>query len=125
MFSMNRFAALSGITLCLSAVAFGAFGAHALEPVLHTNGQSGTFELANRYHFYHGLALLAIGSSVVKISRASVLLLLLGICVFSGSLYALSLSGMSLLGAITPIGGLMLIMGWVKAFLDVLSTNNS
>jgi uncharacterized membrane protein YgdD (TMEM256/DUF423 family) len=106
------------------AVAIGAFGAHALKPALTAAGREDTFELAVRYQFYHALALLATGivsrymqSKQLKIAG---LFFLLGILIFSGSLYVLSLTGITWLGAITPIGGICFLVGWgllVSAFI--------
>ena len=105
-------ASLSGML----AVAFGAFGAHALRSRLDEHTMS-VFQTAVQYHFYHSLALLAVG--VIALSqpqtallRSSGYLFLVGIVVFSGSLYLLSMSGLRWLGAITPLGGLAFIAGW-------------
>jgi uncharacterized membrane protein YgdD (TMEM256/DUF423 family) len=105
------------------AVALGAFGAHAFKAFLIESGRSDTFELAVRYQFYHALALLAAGlvmgpgaSKWIRYSSAS---FLLGILVFSGSLYALCLTGFKGLGAITPIGGMFFIAGWILFALGV------
>jgi uncharacterized membrane protein YgdD (TMEM256/DUF423 family) len=105
-------ASLSGML----AVTFGAFGAHALKSRLDEHAL-GVFQTAVQYHFYHSLALLAVG--VIALSqpqtallRSSGYLFLVGIVVFSGSLYLLSMSGLRWLGAITPLGGLAFIAGW-------------
>lgn len=105
-------AALSGML----AVTFGAFGAHALRTRLDEHAL-GVFQTAVQYHFYHSLALLAVG--VIALSqpqtallRSSGYLFVVGIVVFSGSLYLLSMSGLRWLGAITPLGGLAFIAGW-------------
>jgi len=105
-------AALSGML----AVTFGAFGAHALRSRLDEHALS-VFQTAVQYHFYHSLALLAVG--VIALSqpqtallRSSGYLFVVGIVVFSGSLYLLSMSGLRWLGAITPLGGLAFIAGW-------------
>lgn len=105
-------AALSGML----AVTFGAFGAHALKGKLDDYAM-GVFETAVQYHFYHSLALLAVG--IIALSQPQTVMLkssgwlfLLGIVIFSGSLYLLSLSGVRWLGAITPLGGLAFIGGW-------------
>ena len=106
-----------GAILMLLAVALGAFGAHALEATLSANGQLAVYATANEYHFYHALGLLAIGAIternaqlvfIVKI----VYLLLFGVLIFSGSLYLLALFDVAWLGAVTPIGGLCLIIAW-------------
>jgi len=105
-------ASLSGML----AVVLGAFGAHALKDKLDAYAL-GVFETAVQYHFYHSFALLAVG--VIALSqpqtvmlKSSGFLFFLGILVFSGSLYLLSITGVRWLGAITPLGGLALIGGW-------------
>jgi uncharacterized membrane protein YgdD (TMEM256/DUF423 family) len=105
-------ASLSGMLV----VAFGAFGAHALKNRLD-DYSLGVFQTAVQYHFYHSLALLAVGMIALSqpdsvLLRSSGWLFLIGILVFSGSLYLLSISGMRWLGAITPLGGLAFIAGW-------------
>lgn len=105
-------ASLSG----MFAVIFGAFGAHALKGKLDDQAIK-IFETAVQYHFYHSFALLMVG--VIALSQPQTVLLkssgwlfVVGILVFSGSLYLLSLTGVRWLGAITPLGGLTLIAGW-------------
>lgn len=106
------FAAVSG----LLAVAFGAFGAHALRARLDASALD-VFETAVQYQFYHALALFGVALLLLQfpaspLLRSSAWLFLLGILVFSGSLYLLSLTGVRWLGAITPLGGLAFIAGW-------------
>lgn len=101
----------------LFAVAFGAFGAHALKSRLDASAMA-TFETASQYHFYHSLALLAVGLIALSqphtlMLRTSGWLFFVGIVIFSGSLYVLSISGLRWLGAITPIGGLAFMGGWL------------
>lgn len=105
-------ASLSGML----AVTFGAFGAHALRDKLD-NDMMGVFETAVQYHFYHSLALLAVG--VIALSQPQTVMLksagwlfLSGIAVFSGSLYILAMTDTKWLGALTPLGGLSFIAGW-------------
>jgi uncharacterized membrane protein YgdD (TMEM256/DUF423 family) len=98
------------------AVALGAFGAHALKSRLDEYSL-GVFQTAVQYHFYHSLALLAVGVLAVSQPQTALLktsgwMFFLGILVFSGSLYLLSISGMRWLGAITPLGGLAFLAGW-------------
>ena len=98
------------------AVAFGAFGAHALKSRLDDYAM-GVFQTAVQYHFYHSLALLAVGIIALSHPQAALLrssgwLFAVGIVVFSGSLYLLSFTGLRWLGAVTPIGGLAFIAGW-------------
>ncbi len=92
-----------------SAVALGAFGAHALKNTLEPKYLE-IFETAVRYQMYHALALLALGLARWK-GRSS-LWLLVGTLVFSGSLYLLAFTRVDILGAITPIGGILQIIGW-------------
>jgi uncharacterized membrane protein YgdD (TMEM256/DUF423 family) len=105
-------AAFSGML----AVAFGAFGAHALKNRLDDYAL-GVFQTAVQYHFYHSFALLAVGLLALNqpqtmLLKSSGSLFLLGMLIFSGSLYTLSLTGIKWLGAITPLGGLAFIAGW-------------
>ena len=120
---MKRFSLISGAILGLLGVAFGAFGAHALKPMLLQSGRLDTFELAVRYQFYHAFALLATGLLInLYPSRSfgySSICFLAGIVFFSGSLYALSFTGIDVLGAITPIGGFLLIIGWSFLLLGI------
>ena len=103
------------------AVAIGAFGAHGLEATLVEHGRVDTFETAVKYHFYHALAILLTGVLVAirneKMYRYGANAFFLGIMIFSGSLYTLSLTNMSWLGAVTPLGGLAFIIGWVLLFI--------
>ena len=115
---MNRQSRLfltSGAVSALLAVALGAFGSHALENRLSADLLA-IYEIGNRYHFYHSFALLAVGVLALHADgrrlTASGWCFLVGLSVFSGSLYALAISGMRILGAITPIGGVLLIIGW-------------
>lgn len=99
------------------AVGLGAFGAHALKDMLAGNGRLETYETAVLYHFIHTLALLFVGLLMHMheskwLSRAA-WSFLAGIIVFSGSLYVLFFSGFTILGAVTPVGGLMFIIGWL------------
>ena len=105
-------------------VAIGAFGAHALHDTLLRAGRLDTFETAVRYQFYHLLALLAVG--VLWTARPELRTLgttgwlwLSGIIVFSGSLYALCFTGITKLGAVAPVGGLLLLAGWLSLFWAV------
>ena len=105
-------AAISGML----AVVFGAFGAHALKNKLDSYSL-GVFETAVQYHFYHAMALLAVGILALSLPDSPLLkssgwLFTAGLVVFCGSLYVLSLSGVRWLGAVTPLGGLAFIAGW-------------
>ena len=103
--------------LGLLAVALGAFGAHSLEPTLEANGRVDTYETAVLYHMFHALLLLALGILRLTYPEYSILKLaswscILGIVIFSGSLYVLSITNITILGAITPIGGVFFILSW-------------
>jgi uncharacterized membrane protein YgdD (TMEM256/DUF423 family) len=104
-----------GCFLGFTGVAAGAFGAHALRARL-TPDLLAVWETAARYQLYHALALLAVAlAATVRPGAGWGLpgwLFTGGIVVFSGSLYVLSLSGVRWLGAVTPLGGLMLLAGW-------------
>ena len=107
------------------AVAIGAFGAHALKPMLIASGRLDAYETAVRYHFYHVFALLAVGILMnqftsKKLSYAA-MFFLTGILIFSGSLYALCFTGIGILGAVTPIGGVLFILGWLFLVLGISS----
>src|SRR5690606_10925641 len=101
----------------LLAVVFGAFGAHALK-TRTTESLLSAWQTGVQYQFYHALALLAVGMLMTKTLNNSLLLtcgvlFTVGIILFSGSLYGLTLSGPKWLGPVTPVGGMLLILGWV------------
>ncbi len=102
-----------------AAVALGAFGAHALDGVL-TAGRLATFETAVRYQFLHALALLVLhqarlgGTLSAAATYRVASSLLAGTVLFSGALYALVATDASAFGAIAPIGGALLILGWAQ-----------
>jgi len=112
---MDRTWLLIGSIFMFLAVAAGAFGRHALKTRLSPELLE-TFEIAVRYQAYHGLALIAVsllgppGAAALQVAGV---LFTLGVLVFSGSLYALALTGTRGFGAITPIGGLLLLGGWL------------
>jgi uncharacterized membrane protein YgdD (TMEM256/DUF423 family) len=105
-------AALGGAT----AVMFGAFGAHALRASLDEHALA-TWHTAVEYQFWHVLALLAVAAMAREGAtgslRAAAIAFVLGIVLFSGSLYALALGGPRVLGVVTPFGGVALIVGWL------------
>jgi len=105
-----------GALLAALGVAAGAFGAHALRGRLSPEMLQ-VFETGVRYHLVHALALLAVAWAASRWSGSAVplagWLFLFGTVIFSGSLYGLSLSGARLLGAVTPLGGVALIAGWL------------
>lgn len=119
---MTKSIIMTASILLALAVALGAFGAHGLKAHLSTEMLQ-TYKTGVEYHFYHALGLLLIG--VLSISYPSSLLnwsailLAIGIVLFSGSLYVLAISGIKWIGAITPLGGLSFIAGWVLLFVAV------
>ena len=118
---MNLFLLLGGI-MAFIGVAAGAFGAHSLADMLAETGREATFETAVRYQMYHALALLVIGLLVNQVGQQTLLnwagwLLFIGILIFSGSLYLLIFTGARWLGAITPIGGVGFLAGWLCLIL--------
>jgi len=112
-----------GALHAMAAVALGAFGAHGLEARLDEN-MLAVFDTGARYHMYHALGLVLIGLLAARSNGSRKLLwsgrlLHAGIFLFSGSLYALSLSGLSKLGILTPIGGLAFLAGWLLAAVSL------
>lgn len=110
-------------------VGLGAFGAHSLNEFLMETGRVETFETAVRYQMFHVLALLAVALLKNYWVNASWLnwsswLFIIGILIFSGSLYLLIITGQRWLGAITPIGGLALIGGWLTLALAAWQNNS-
>jgi uncharacterized membrane protein YgdD (TMEM256/DUF423 family) len=112
---MDRLFFALGSLSAFIAVALGAFGAHALKARLAPE-MLAVFETAVRYQMTHALALLAVAWACTRwpgsLVTTSGWLFVLGSVLFSGSLYALSLSGLRGLGAVTPIGGLAWLVGW-------------
>src|SRR5947207_5203225 len=113
---MDRTFLLIGSILGFLGVVLGAFGAHALRSRLSPE-MLAVFETGVRYQMYHTFAILIVAAAIGRIGDASLLVLagwffVAGILLFSGSLYALTLSGIGMLGAITPIGGLLFLIGW-------------
>jgi uncharacterized membrane protein YgdD (TMEM256/DUF423 family) len=113
---MDRLFFLTGSVSAFLAVALGAFGAHALKARLDANLLA-TFEVGVRYQMYHALALLAVAWACTRWPGTALVaggwLFVAGTVLFSGSLYALCLSGERWLGAITPIGCAAFLGGWL------------
>jgi uncharacterized membrane protein YgdD (TMEM256/DUF423 family) len=112
---MARQILMSGALMALLGVAIGAFGAHGLKPFL-SEQMLAVFETGVRYHLIHALGMLTAGLSLAYVPirqfRWAGWAFFLGILLFSGSLYVMSLSGVRGLGMITPLGGLCFIVGW-------------
>jgi uncharacterized membrane protein YgdD (TMEM256/DUF423 family) len=110
------------------AVLIGAFGAHGLKHRLSVE-LMGVYQTAVQYHFYHSLALLAVGLLLLQYPDALALqwsgwLMFAGVIIFSGSLYVMALTGIKWLGAITPIGGLAFVAGWLALAIGVYQNIN-
>lgn len=126
---MYKTALILGFIFAGLGVVVGAFGAHALKPMMDASQQN-TFETGVRYQMYHSFALIAIGLLGAHIGVSSLqyptLFFTLGILCFSGSLYALALLkmngvvGLNGVGIITPIGGVFFIIGWVLSIIAVI-----
>lgn len=128
----DRSNAVVGIA-CLSsllAVLIGAFAGHGLAEHLQAMGRVDTFDIANRYHFYHSLALFGIGLWI-KIDRGqntlsvAAVIMVIGLLLFCGSLYGLALSGKTWLAMITPLGGLCFIVAWLICIVSCWMSRQS
>lgn len=112
---MIRQFVLLGSCSAFLGVALGAFGAHSLKEKL-TPEMLAVFEVGVRYQMYHALALFAVAWAIAHYPGANLAapgwLFVAGTVIFSGSLYALALSGVRWLGAVTPVGGLCFLAGW-------------
>ena len=111
------------LTMALGVV-LGAFGAHGLKGKL-TPEMMAVYQTAVSYHLWHGLGIIALGLLALQFPTSQGLVIagwvmLLGLLLFSGSLYGLTLSGIKLLGAITPLGGLAFIVAWLLAAWSLL-----
>ncbi|MEI6441711.1 MAG: DUF423 domain-containing protein [Nostocales cyanobacterium ELA583] len=109
------------------SVASGAFGAHALREKISERSLE-IFDTGARYQMYHALALLVVAILMSRLENPPTLLLvsgwllIIGVVIFSGSLYALSLTGIKSLGAVAPLGGLALILGWGALAVAAVTT---
>ena len=114
--AMDRSFLLIGAVLGFLGVAFGAFGAHILRSRLSPE-MLGVFETGVRYQMYHVMAILIVAAAIGRVGNARLLVIAgwffsAGIVLFSGSLYTLALTGVGILGAVTPAGGLLFLVGW-------------
>jgi uncharacterized membrane protein YgdD (TMEM256/DUF423 family) len=117
-------ALIVGCGLVLLAVALGAFGAHALRPLLVSHGTLSVYETASQYHFYHGFAVIVLGLicqaySDFKYANLIFWLLLTGTLCFSGSLYLLAILDVPKLGVVTPFGGIILLVAWLMLIVSL------
>lgn len=121
----SKFLIITAGILGAMGVGFGAFGAHALKDHLIETGRLDTYQTAVLYHMIHALAIFGTAillhlNQSVWVNRAGYAFLL-GILIFSGSLYVLCFSGITWLGAITPIGGVFFILGWLSLTFSAIS----
>lgn len=116
-----------GAIFALLAVTCGAFGAHGLKHKLTTEALA-IFEVAVRYQFFHSMALLVFAAlyfhHAPPIWKAVPICFTCGIILFSGSLYAIALGAPKMFGAITPLGGLVLLIGWLLFTIGFFQTTN-
>lgn len=108
---MNRWVKIAAVSGAL-AVALGAFGAHGLKSHVTSEGLE-TWKTAAHYHLIHSAVLLVLGLASEKLLWPK-RLMLVGMCIFAGSLYIYVLSGVKFFAIITPLGGLSLILGWIN-----------
>lgn len=111
------------------SVAIGAFGAHMLEGKISAD-ELAVYETGVHYHMIHGIAVLVAGILAGTLGESRKLfwagtLFIAGVIIFSGSLYVLSISGIKWLGAITPIGGVAFIAGWITLLSAALSRSKA
>ena len=124
---MDKKTVISAAAIACLAVVFGAFGAHGLKSLVNTEAVS-SFEVGVRYQMYHALALLFIGLSTAipqKAKQLVLLLFVLGIVLFSGSIYLLSLKevlpfAVSKIAFLTPVGGFAFIVGWIIFIVRIM-----
>jgi uncharacterized membrane protein YgdD (TMEM256/DUF423 family) len=107
----SRFALIVGALLAATGVALGAFGAHGLKNMLSPEAL-GWWQTAVQYQMWHAIGLVAIGAAPAARTRGPAWMLAAGTLIFSGSLYAMACSEARWLGAITPVGGVLMIAGW-------------
>ena len=122
-----RFLFVLASTSGFSAVLLGAFGAHGLRETLEARGRVSVWETAVLYHSLHALFLLILacwGTSQAWVFRAG-MMAFVGILMFSGSLYLLSLGGPSWLGPVTPLGGLLFLGAWLSVGWSSVSRKSS
>jgi uncharacterized membrane protein YgdD (TMEM256/DUF423 family) len=124
--TMQKLYLLIGAGFAGLSVIIGAFGSHGLKGLLEANQRVDTFNTGVTYQFYHSLALLLIGVLMFKISHKFMLYAawsyIAGILLFSGSLYILSLTNYTKLGAVAPLGGLFFIAGWSFLMIAIVKS---
>jgi uncharacterized membrane protein YgdD (TMEM256/DUF423 family) len=121
---VDRQLVAAGAILGLIAVALGAFGAHAMKPVLDADALA-WWQTGVQYQMWHGLAVLGLGLSGLRWTRMPGWLLASGALLFAGTLYAMALGAPRGLGAVTPIGGILMIGGWAMLAFSALRTSRN
>lgn len=124
---MNKIILSTAAILGIIAIALGAFGAHGLKELISVESQQ-TFETGVRYQMYHALLLLFVGSTALLKKKTKVIIyyfILIGVIFFSGSIYGLATMSITeinfkSIGFITPVGGLLLLVGWTLMFVNFL-----
>lgn len=126
---------LIGFTFIFVGIILGAFGAHALKDVIHDADKLQSFETGVKYQIYHGIALIAlvaIGKAFQLNFTPTFRFILIGVVCFSISIYGLTISHLihfpalnKVLGPVTPIGGLLLMIGWLRAFIIIAKTKTA
>ncbi len=123
---MQKTFIIAGSIIGLLAVVLGAFGAHSFEASLQASGRLATYETAARYQMYAALALVLVGILADKFQASKWInyagwCFVIGSIVFSGSLYLICLTGIKTWGAVAPIGGLLLMLGWLNICLAAIN----
>ena len=120
--SVNRWIAIAAL-LALTAVGLGALGAHAMKDLFSTD-QLASYQVAVQYQMFHALGLLGvawwIAHSRSRLASAAAWFMFVGVVMFSGSIYALVFTAKAWLGPITPIGGLLMMIGWLLLAVSAL-----
>jgi len=123
---MHKLFLFSGTLLGALSVMIGAFGAHALKNHLTAIGRLDVFETAVKYQFYHAFALLMTGLLLLRVQHKFIeyagFSFISGVVIFSGSLYILCITNLKWWGAITPIGGVLMIVGWLLLSIAILKS---
>jgi uncharacterized membrane protein YgdD (TMEM256/DUF423 family) len=116
----------AGALICFLAVLAGALGSHALQERLVTMGSLSNFELATSYMFFHGLALILAGFASARHEDIFIVvsgwLFIGGTVLFQGNLYLISLTGLRVASFLTPVGGLLLLAGWLSFAISALKS---
>jgi uncharacterized membrane protein YgdD (TMEM256/DUF423 family) len=123
----QKWMAFLGALLAFGSVAAGAFGAHALKNIISSEYLN-VFETAARYQMYHAFAMFTVAAALGSYSHTFLMwaggLFFFGTVIFSGSLYILALTGVRLWGAITPIGGTLILIGWACFAIGILKSKS-